>query len=111
MQSDFNPSASANPYTAFLKSILGLSEEKKVREISQINKYSPQQRFLDIEEFTQIYLIGYNENKCFSTQDDIYYEFLSQGQVHIEQRRPPFVLAIHLKDDAPTVAAKVSKKF
>jgi hypothetical protein len=67
MQSEFNPSSYSNPYTIFLKSILGLNEVKKVREISQVKNYSPQQRFLDIEEFSQMYLIGYNENKCFST--------------------------------------------
>jgi hypothetical protein len=66
MQSDYNPSAVTNPNTAFLKSILGLIDDKKVREISSIKNFSPQQRFIDIEEFSQIYLIGYNENKCFS---------------------------------------------
>lgn len=54
-----------------------------------------------MEEFKQIYLIGYNENKCFTPTDDY------SGE-HI---RPPFILGAHQNDDVSGASAKIAKKY
>jgi hypothetical protein len=64
-----------------------------------------------LEEFNQIYLIGFNENKCFSTNDEMYFEFLSIGCPSIENKKHPFILGSHQPDEVSMVSAKIAKRY